>query len=84
MNKRTIYNNMQLFKNIKSIACLNKVKGTKINNCSKHSISNFPPFNNVAKRQLSTFSNFPPPEDPNYLMFMAIALTVSYFIVKKL
>jgi len=87
MKKRTIHNNIQIFKNIKNIAPLNKVNTVKINNCSKNhmnSLCNFPPFNHVARRQFSTFSNFPPPQDPNHLMFMIVALTVSYIIVKKL
>ena len=43
------------------------------------------PNRKYGKKMFSTFSNFPiPPEDPNSLLWLAIALGVSYFIVKKL
>jgi hypothetical protein len=39
--------------------------------------------NHVVKREFSTFSNLPPPEDPNNLLFMAFVLGVCYIIVKR-
>lgn len=39
--------------------------------------------NHIVKREFSTFSNLPPPEDPKNLLFMAFVLGVCYIIVKK-
>jgi len=75
---RVIYNTMKNHRNIKNMANLNKWNSIKETpNCFNN------PFN-VKRRHFSGFYNFPtPPEDPNHLFFMCVALSIAYLISKK-
>ena len=92
---RTIFNTVKNSKVARFVAQSNKIKAStiKTQNINEHQVimtktkttNTKNPHNKCGKRKFSTFSNFPiPPEDPQSFLWIALALGVSYLIVKKM
>lgn len=83
--------NLRLNSTIRMISQMNKIKYTKASKNNKtvnalayaKKIRVNPSYNKVYKRSFNTFSQIPTPEDPNNLLFIILALSVCYLVVKR-
>ena len=83
---RSIFKSVKQSKLIRVVSQMNRVKVTKSNAMTKFSntVSYNTNYNmNTSKRSFSTFNHFPPPEEPSNFLFMMLALSMCYLIVKK-